>query len=139
MGNSSSESALLNEKKIHMNQVLWENQRLMELNRIFSKNFRNELKKEPLEYESHHKNFLKKIDKENEQKLKKYENESKIYKKILGDNRHFRLYINNFHQGNNEKDNKIDNMSLKGSFSPKIKLNKNMRKNMRILSQDFDQ
>ena len=121
-----------------MNQVFWENQRLMEWNRIFSKNFRNELKKKPVDYESHHKNFLKKIDKENEEKLKKYENETKINKKILGDNRYFRLYINNFQKENNENNNQIDNISIKGSFSPKIKLNKNMKKKMRILSQDFD-
>jgi len=137
MGNASSESALLNEKKIHMNQVMWDNQRHAELNRIFSKNFRNQKeKKKPFEFENHHNNFLKKIEKENEEKKKKYEIESKMNKKILGDNHYFKLYMNNFQIG--KLDKQKENISLKGSFSPKVKLNKNMRIKMKIFSEDKD-
>jgi hypothetical protein len=110
MGNSSGD--LYNkEKLLFMNQNLWEKERQSEINRIFGQNLRNDDKgKKAFNFEKQHNDFLERFEKENFEKKKKFETESKINRKIFGDDMYLKKYIENIQI-------KIRNESLNNSNS----------------------
>ena len=96
MGNATSEIAYSREKQISLNQELWNNERKVEINRIFGNDLRKDIRNNKVKnYQKQHDDFLTKLEKEKFEREGKYEKENKIRKKIFNDDYYFKKYVSN--------------------------------------------
>ena len=137
MGNASSGDVISRAKQHSLNQELWDNERKVEINRIFGNNLRNDIgNKKSYNFEKQHNDFLMRVEKEKFQRDGKYAKENKVRNKIFNDDHYFKKYLNNVKL-------QIGEESLNSSVDNIVNVNSNKKKNrtlpkMRNKSMEFN-